>query len=212
MIITLPQDYSYRDIADVYDGILYIHQLDSFRSLMFDITYKNIKDTYTCRYCGRKVDRKTSTLDHIYPVHLGGPYIPENLDISCSKCNCLKKDMLEKDFIYFLGLSPLEQCKYQKEYSEKTIYSLKKSTPVIPSDWYTYMDLDKIGIIQDSKNARKQLEKIRSFYSEFHRLQTPLIVDRNYLLLEGYFETVVAKENSLRKVPVIVLENVILEY
>lgn len=212
MKISLPENYSYKDIADVYNGVLYIHRLASFRSLMFDLTYSIIGTTYYCRYCGQEVTRTDATLDHIFPVHLGGPYVPENLDIACADCNVLKKDMLEEDFLYFLSLNELDRLKYQQNYKEHRIYKLQKLAPVIPKSWYKYISLDEIDLLKDSRKGKKDLEKERNFFDQFKRISTPLIVDSNFLLLDGYYTAMVAKENNINMVPVIILENVILEY
>ena len=106
MKISLPENYSYNDNdAYVKDGILYITQLESFRALMYDITY-HIRDGTKCHFCSKKVVKKRSaTLDHIIPQDIGGPSIPDNLYVTCPDCNSLKSNMTESEFLYFLTLS-----------------------------------------------------------------------------------------------------------
>jgi excisionase family DNA binding protein len=47
------------------------------------------RDKYLCRYCGKKLNPKTEmiAIDHIFPVHLGGQTVLDNLATSCMKCN-----------------------------------------------------------------------------------------------------------------------------
>jgi 5-methylcytosine-specific restriction endonuclease McrA len=43
-----------------------------------------------CAYCGRTIGYKTATLDHIVPRARGGADGPENLTLSCKRCNQAK--------------------------------------------------------------------------------------------------------------------------
>jgi len=45
-----------------------------------------------CAYCGRRVSRKRSTLDHIRPIIRGGRDSGANLVLSCRDCNQSKGD------------------------------------------------------------------------------------------------------------------------
>jgi 5-methylcytosine-specific restriction endonuclease McrA len=49
-----------------------------------------LRDNYTCQYCGRKMNKKECTLDHVQPISRGGRSIFENTVCSCSKCNATK--------------------------------------------------------------------------------------------------------------------------
>ena len=44
-----------------------------------------IRDDYTCQYCGSRM--RELTLDHVIPVHRGGPHTWENLVSACPRCN-----------------------------------------------------------------------------------------------------------------------------
>lgn len=43
------------------------------------------RDNYTCQYCGKR--KKTLTLDHVIPQHLGGKHTWQNLVTACAGCN-----------------------------------------------------------------------------------------------------------------------------
>jgi hypothetical protein len=47
------------------------------------------RDGYTCLHCGSVYDL---TIDHVYPVCLGGMTVIENLQTLCRSCNGRKKD------------------------------------------------------------------------------------------------------------------------
>jgi len=51
-----------------------------------------LRDLYKCQYCGVDVSSRTATLDHVWPVSLGGKSTFENTCCSCGPCNALKAD------------------------------------------------------------------------------------------------------------------------
>ena len=211
MNIPLPKNFIYEDIATVKDGILYFHSLLSFNAVMYEIKYA-ITEDLVCRYCGQKLTRKSASIDHIYPVFLGGPYVPNNFCISCHPCNLEKDILLEEDFKYYSTLSYKAKLRYKAEYKNKVHTELLYKTPVIPDNWYSYEKVDDIIPVHDSKLTKKTMNKARTLYHQYKRIPTPIIVDKNYLLLSGFVWYKVAQQNNLEKVPIIVLENVVLEY
>lgn len=48
------------------------------------------RDGHLCRYCGNEANPRVC--DHIVPVSKGGSSEPENLAVSCQKCNASKRD------------------------------------------------------------------------------------------------------------------------
>ena len=51
-----------------------------------------------CVYCAMCLATDIATLDHVYPVSLGGTSAPGNLVSACAPCNRLKGDMLPAEF------------------------------------------------------------------------------------------------------------------
>lgn len=51
-----------------------------------------------CWWCGKKIKGEHYHLDHRVPLSQGGSNAPENLCISCPKCNLSKSDKLPQDF------------------------------------------------------------------------------------------------------------------
>lgn len=48
------------------------------------------RDQFTCNYCGKKPPEVELTIDHKFPVSLGGGDEDENLITCCRKCNSTK--------------------------------------------------------------------------------------------------------------------------
>jgi 5-methylcytosine-specific restriction endonuclease McrA len=51
-----------------------------------------LRDRYTCQYCGRVLDARRLTLDHVIPRSRGGAGTWENLVACCHPCNNRKAD------------------------------------------------------------------------------------------------------------------------
>lgn len=49
-----------------------------------------LRDNYKCQYCGKPLELKTCTLDHVHPVSLGGKTTWYNLVTACGPCNSRK--------------------------------------------------------------------------------------------------------------------------
>lgn len=50
------------------------------------------RDNWTCAYCGKQLNIKTATIDHILPRSRGGSNSWNNCVTSCVSCNYLKDD------------------------------------------------------------------------------------------------------------------------
>lgn len=55
-----------------------------------------------CRYCGKTVGRKHSTLDHVVPLARGGMSTPDNLTLACNRCNGTKGDWTPTEWLGWL--------------------------------------------------------------------------------------------------------------
>jgi 5-methylcytosine-specific restriction endonuclease McrA len=53
-----------------------------------------LRDGGNCAYCGKHIERKESTLDHVQPVSKGGKTTWENCVTACAPCNSYKSDHL----------------------------------------------------------------------------------------------------------------------
>lgn len=55
-----------------------------------------LRDMYKCQYCSKDVALSTVTMDHVYPISMGGDTSWENIVASCAKCNTTKGSNLIK--------------------------------------------------------------------------------------------------------------------
>jgi 5-methylcytosine-specific restriction endonuclease McrA len=62
-----------------------------------------------CHYCGRRVGRKSLTMDHVVPLSRGGRSTKGNLVPACKACNNKKKYLL-----------PIEWEEYLKTLSDRS--------------------------------------------------------------------------------------------
>ena len=51
-----------------------------------------LRDNGNCGYCGKHIERKEATLDHVLPVSKGGKTTWENTITACGPCNANKAD------------------------------------------------------------------------------------------------------------------------
>ena len=65
----------------------YVRQNKYPRFSKFNVT---LRDRFSCQYCGTNVSTNTVTMDHVYPVSMGGKTNWENIVASCMKCNSTK--------------------------------------------------------------------------------------------------------------------------
>ena len=52
-----------------------------------------VRDKYKCQYCGKQLDKRQCTVDHIVPKSLGGESAWNNCATACTECNNLKGDL-----------------------------------------------------------------------------------------------------------------------
>lgn len=210
MKIPLPKNYSYKDyVAFVIDDILYIENISFYRAIMYDITY-TLNECKECFYCHKPLIRDSSTLDHMYPVNLGGPTIPNNLTFSCSDCNSTKANLTADEFLFYLSLPEDEKNLYlRKTISER--HEIKKwYSPYLPKNWYSMEPISKIctDYLDSVDTSTKSYRKTKRDYKKYGRFIKPIIVDRNFVVIHGINTLAYAINNSIEKAPTIVLENV----
>jgi 5-methylcytosine-specific restriction endonuclease McrA len=61
-------------------------------TVRFSRTNVYLRDHGQCQYCGQRIARNNSTLDHVVPVSKGGKTTWENCTTACAPCNSSKSD------------------------------------------------------------------------------------------------------------------------
>lgn len=112
---------------EVYPGIWLpsVIRLRNYRHIPMRVTVltrKNIyaRDRYLCQYCGKKINPKELTLDHIMPESRGGSYSWSNLVSCCVSCNRKKANMTPEE----AGMKLLHQPKPLTVHTSRAIVRL----------------------------------------------------------------------------------------
>lgn len=66
-----------------------------------------IRDNYKCQYCGKQLNAKNATIDHVLPVSKGGKNSFLNCVCSCKTCNNWKDDKLLSETNMVLAKTPI---------------------------------------------------------------------------------------------------------
>ena len=206
MYMELPKRFKL-SFAEIEEETLFINELVRFEDMMYEITYA-LKEKI-CIYCGEKLSKQDSTLDHRYPRDTGGISITNNLFPCCSNCNSNKSNLTHDEYLRLIKLSKKERKKYLKHihfYNKKT---MKKIGYKLPKKWVDLEEVGNINYKNPAENLRgKKYYRIVEFYNEYKKLPRPIIVDRNSQLLDGFNILFFAEEFNIKKIPVIRLENV----
>ena len=215
MIIDLSEKFTMYDergrnkLAWVEDGILKLKVDASFRKAMYELTYE-LKGRNVCEYCGKTFLDEDMTLDHMIPQERGGPTITNNLVPSCRECNSKKSNMTAEQYIKYKNLSGTEKKKYFESFKEYVKCMKKNDLLELPDDWISKKEVSEILVRFDFSQEYKksQYRKVEKFYNEYGHLPKPILVDKKGFLLDGFISLMFAKDNNLRNLSVMVLENV----
>lgn len=209
MIMDLPEGkFFMKSMAQIEGGMLEIKKLERFEDLMYELTYAIRKRR--CIYCGRRLSKETSTLDHRYPRASGGISITNNLFPSCSKCNSAKGDLVHEEYLCYRSIKSKKQQKvFLKKVRESREKIFREKGFLLPSWWISYVDLESIQYRRQKEELRgRRYHRIAEFYDIYGKLNRPVIVDCNSNLLDGYNILLYANDMNINIIPIIRLENV----
>ena len=215
MNIKLPKQFKMESkdgerLAYIEKGVLKIKRNTSLRRVMTEITFE-IKGKNRCCYCGDFVPEDEITIDHMYPQDFGGPTISDNMLPSCKKCNGEKGNLNTRQYKKYLKAKKegtLRECKEEIAREQRNIRRYNKFD--IPENWIAEKELSNIIAIfnlgEEHKNHKYQ--KIVKHYEIYGSFQRPIIIDKNGFLLDGFLTLLYAKNNELKSIPTIQLDNV----
>ncbi len=198
--------------ATVQEGVLRIVGRVSYEKMTICACYR--KHGLICAYCGTELTKDTKTVDHKIPRIYGGVSILDNLVPSCKKCNEDKSNLIYDEYIKMREIQDYEDRKryklacigrHEKEVLERGF--------CIPTDWLekdTQTILVDFDFTEDYKKSGRYTE-IEEFYFKFGLLPKPIVISGNNKLLDGFVSLMFAKNEGLVTIPLIKLENVIVE-
>lgn len=214
MNIELPENFVYKGSGYAYVStrkILIIKGNIDFSKLMYSLTYE-LKDSDRCFYCGRRLNKHNITLDHMFPQDRGGATIPQNLVPCCKECNETKGKLNAEEFGYFRSINDYDKREEYRRFVENKSKQAKKIKGAqIPKKWLINPKniniLVNINLADDWKRTKKY-QKIKKMYKEYKHLIFPVIVDKNNVILDGFYTLMFAKKEQISEIPVIKLDNV----
>lgn len=226
-------DYVFEDgSAELKDGVLYIYRAGSFEDIMYKLTYL-LWETKTCYFCHKQFvepsDRRIvvqsggnvllvsqATLDHYYPREVGGFSVTNNLRPTCRHCNSTKGSMYPNEFRRYLEISKLEGKKgrkemncFKREIKELNSKRLRGELLIFPEDWYSPKPKSLFVNISQGQSLGEGYRKQESFLKKYGRLQKPLVLSANGVLLSGFNSLLLSKYYNVKNIVYIVLDNVI---
>lgn len=219
MIMNLPEKYHFKTRDDngyevyVKNSVLMVRNISYFRKSIFDMTYMLKGGKHHCSYCGKDVQYNKITLDHMYPQDTGGPTITNNLIPACMQCNSEKSNMTVEEYKQFLeikSISVKDSREYLKSLQKQKELLRKLKKYQIPDEWLLQKELSRI-IVQVSFEDAPQFSKyrkVKEFYEQYGYFKKPILVDRNGVLIDGFYNLIYAKANKITYVPTIQIENV----
>lgn len=207
MIMELPKKFK-RQTAEVIDGKLFIYQLYRYEDLVYELTYASKK--IKCVYCGKKLSRKNSTLDHRYPRDTGGVSITNNLYPCCPRCNSKKGNLTHEEFLKVLYMEDKrKKAKYLENVRKYNKGIFKKKGYKLPKKWVTVEEIKNIKCERPVDVFRgKKYHRIVEFYETYKKIPRAVVVDKNNFLLDGYNIILFAKDMGIKEIPVVKLDNV----
>lgn len=213
MIIEVPKGYTFSTKKEVIafeeNSMLKLKKRPfKFEYIMYDLTYK-LKGNRKCYYCGRIVEPSQITLDHVYAKGLGGPTIPQNMVPSCKKCNEEKENMTPDQFRVYMSLKDdgaKEQ--FKREYFKIKMFQIRW-LHMLPKEWISRIPVSSLIVTIDLPDTTtNKYKKINEYYTRCGKFPKPIIVDKNNFVLDGFTVVLYARNNRIKEIPAIVLENV----
>lgn len=218
MLLMLKEDFTFKIKGKVRsyvdeEGILKIdsRQVD-WDKTMYALAYK-LKKMERCPYCGTELRKTNMTIDHMFPRNYGGVSVSNNLIPCCNDCNSTKSNLDVEEFTEWMKKETQEEKdRFRNETIKKkeSIRYLKGF--ILPTKWISYVDINKLQVREFYKSATitsKRMKDNLEYIEKYNHLQRPIIVDRNFWILDGYICYLAAKQSGkFTEVPIVLLENV----
>ena len=79
---------------------------------------------------------------------------------------------------------------------------------ILPEEWISQTSISDLLVLMDltDTNTRKY-KKTKEYYSRCKQFPKPIIVDSRRFVLDGFTQVLYAKNNKIKEIPAIVLEN-----
>ena len=79
----------------------------------------------------------------------------------------------------------------------------------MPEEWISETQISELLVLMDLTDTKtRKYKKIKEYYSRCKQFPKPIIVDSQMFVLDGFTQVLYAKNNKIKDIPTIVLENV----
>lgn len=210
MHVLLPDKFHFKKSRNmIYDDNLIIASDIKFRYLMYSLTFAIHKNR--CFYCGKKIkNNRGKTIDHVIPRTLGGITITNNLVPACDICNSKKGFMTISQFQLWSDMNFSDKKEYEKILRNRVEKIHQTKGFDLPQSWIEYANISEIDAIEEYAYEKgKKYEKAKIFYETYGLLPKPIVVDKNYNILESRSVYLVAKDVGIKNIPIVRCENII---
>ena len=118
--------------------------------------------------------------------------------------------MTTEQYIHYKGLRESEKKQYLQNFKLYVERMKENELLELQEDWISKKEVSEILVRFDFSQEYKKSKyrKVEKFYKEYGHLPKPILVDRKGFLLDGFISLMFAKDNNLRNLSVMVLENV----
>ena len=182
-----------------------------WEDIMYALAYK-LSGANSCLYCGKILKREKLTLDHLFSRNYGGVSISNNLFPCCDDCNSIKGCLDGNEFWELKKKETEEEANnYRKNVLEEKEKIRYKRGFILPEYWIDYCNISDLKIREYYNKIQTESNKLREnkqYIEEYGYLKRPIIVDKNYWVLDGYNWYLASKQKQISVVPIIRLENV----
>ena len=209
MIVKMPTGYNYNEKARYEDGILKVFETTSWKKLALEMVVA-IQGKKCC-YCGRYLNDRDITVDHLFPQSCGGLTFPDNIAPCCKACNNAKGNLTEKQFRHILAAPACEKGIIRRKFLLRNESVKGKRGFVLPREWIRHLPTETLIATSDwlkERTSSREDKKVERFFKEFHKFPYPVLVDRKGCVLDGISVLLFAKKNEIKKIPAIVMDNV----
>ncbi len=192
--------------------LIFNHNIGKFKfgQIMRMLTKKvDIDGNIHCSYCGRILRADEIYYNRIYPKEVGGIKIPQNLLLTCKRCNNNKGNMMTKfEYLQFINSNKKQKLELKAKVKESIEFYRKEMAYKIPKNWIEYVNIEqeeiKTSLVKLNNNKLK-FEK--EFYDKYKYLTTPIVINSQKYLLDGVEKYKLARKQKLNNIPVVIIEN-----
>lgn len=192
----------------IEDGKLKVKGNVSFEKLMFTMAYN--KYCNTCYYCGVNLTKEKKTIDHKVPIIFGGVSILENIVPCCKHCNEEKSNLTDIQYKQYLNIEDQEnRRRFKLKCIGKNEREHLERGSILPVEWFEkkknriFIDVD---FDQNVKGAK--YIALEELYLKHGIIGKPVIISSEGIIIDGFITVWLCKNENVKTIPVIKLENV----